>query len=92
MQTVSYSEARASLATLWDQVINEREPIQISRRGKEAVSIIATAELNALLETAYLLRSPANVAWLRASIAEMERGEAVALPLAALRRELTGGA
>ena len=88
MQTVSYSEARANLATLWNQVIDEREPVQISRRGKEAVSLIATAELNALLATAYLLRSPANVEWLRASIAEMERGEAVALPLDALRREL----
>ena len=57
---VTYTQARARLATLIDQVIDSRDPIVIRRRGREPVALIAATELAGWMETAYLLRSPKN--------------------------------
>lgn len=56
----TYSQARAGLAKLLDRVAADREVVIIERRKGEAVALIAAAELESLLETAHLLRSPAN--------------------------------
>ena len=56
----TYSNARAHLATLMDQVTDTREPILIRRRGAEPVALVAADELAGWMETAYLLRSPTN--------------------------------
>ena len=58
----SYSNARANLAALLDQVAADHEIVIISRRGAEDVARVAASELSSLIETAHLLRSPAN-AW-----------------------------
>jgi len=61
MPTVtSYSNARATLATLCDEVSSTREPVIIRRRGAADVALISADELGSLLETAHLLRSPKN--------------------------------
>lgn len=57
---VTYTQARANLASLLDQATDDREIIIIRRRDKAAVALISAEELTSLLETAYLLRSPAN--------------------------------
>ena len=57
---VTYTEARANLAKLWDQAVASREPILIRRRGKEKMAMIPADELSGLMETAHLLRSPRN--------------------------------
>jgi antitoxin YefM len=56
----TYSDARAHFATLYDRAVDDREIIYIKRRGKEDLALIAASELDSLLETAHLLRSPAN--------------------------------
>lgn len=56
----TYSQARANLATLCNRVADDREIVYINRRNAEDVALIAASELTALLETAYLLRSPKN--------------------------------
>ncbi len=56
----SYSKARANLASLLETVTSDREIIIIERRGREDVVMVAAGELSSLLETAHLLRSPAN--------------------------------
>jgi antitoxin YefM len=56
----TYTQARAHLATLLDEVTSHREVVIIQRRGAEDVALIAADELTSLLETAHLLRSPAN--------------------------------
>ena len=56
----TYTEARANLASLCDQVAETREPLIIHRRGARDVALIAADELESLLETAHLLRSPKN--------------------------------
>lgn len=56
----TYTQARAQLATLCDEVIENREIVIIQRRGAEDVALIASDELSSLLETRYLLQSPKN--------------------------------
>jgi antitoxin YefM len=56
----TYTHARAHLATLLDQVVNDRQVLIIKRRKGQNVALIAEDELSSLLETVYLLRSPEN--------------------------------
>ncbi len=56
----TYTQARDGLAKLLDQVTHNREVVVIHRRAEEEVAMIAASELESLMETAYLLRSPAN--------------------------------
>ncbi len=52
----AYTQARAHLAALLDEVDSNREVVIIQRRGAGDVALIAADELNSLLETAHLLR------------------------------------
>jgi antitoxin YefM len=65
---VSYSHARDNLAALWDEVEDSRDAAVIERRGHEAMALIPADELASLRETAYLLRSAENAAWLLAAL------------------------
>lgn len=56
----TYSNARNNLASLLEQVTDEREIIIINRRGREDVALVSASELSSLIETAHLLRSPKN--------------------------------
>ena len=56
----TYSNARNNLASLLEQVTDEREIIIINRRGREDVALVSASELASLLETAHLLRSSKN--------------------------------
>lgn len=56
----TYTRARANLAKLCDRVTANREIVIIQRRGVEDVALISAAELESLMETAHLLRSPKN--------------------------------
>ncbi|MCL2787072.1 MAG: type II toxin-antitoxin system prevent-host-death family antitoxin [Micrococcales bacterium] len=56
----TYSQARQSLKSLLDRVVDDRVAITIRRRGGRDVAMISADELTSLEETAYLLRSPAN--------------------------------
>jgi len=57
---ITYTAARANLAKLLDSAVEDREIVLIRRRGAEDVALIAADELESLLETAHLLRSPRN--------------------------------
>lgn len=74
MSSISYSEARERLASVWDETVSSREPVVIDRRGHESVVIVPAAEWEGLLETAHLLRSPANAKRLLASLHRLESG------------------
>ncbi|MGH7599009.1 MAG: type II toxin-antitoxin system Phd/YefM family antitoxin [bacterium] len=64
----TYTQARANLAKLCNEVTANREIIIINRRASEDVAMIAAAELSSLLETAHLLRSPRNAQRLLAAL------------------------
>jgi len=56
----TYTKARANLAQLLDEVVDNNEVVIITRRGSEDVAMISASELSGLAETAHLLRSPEN--------------------------------
>ncbi len=56
----SYTNARANLAKLLDEVTLNQEIVLISRRKSDDVAMISASELRSLLETHHLLRSPKN--------------------------------
>ncbi|WP_064120512.1 type II toxin-antitoxin system prevent-host-death family antitoxin [Pseudomonas fluorescens] len=81
MQTINYTTARAHLAETMDRVNEDRAPLLVTRQKGEPVVMMSLAEYNALEETAYLLRSPANAERLIKSIGEMRAGKAKARQL-----------
>ena len=84
----TYSNARAHLATLMDQVTDTREPILIRRRGAEPVALVAADELAGWMETAYLLRSPKNAQRLLDGNRRAAAGEGMPLSIEQLRERL----
>ena len=82
----TYTQARAQLATLLDEVTNNREVVIIQRRGAEDVALIAADELSSLLETAHLLRSPANAERLLTALAHVRQHNGTPQSIADLRR------
>lgn len=84
----TYSKARANFAKLCDEVTNNREIVRITRRKGKDVALIAADELDSMLETLYLLRSPANAARLRTAIDQALAGEGEVMTIEQLRREL----
>ncbi len=84
----TYTQARDGLAKLLDQVTHNREVVVIQRRGEEEVAMIAASELASLIETAYLLRSPANAKRLLSALGRALKNEEEPLTVGALRREV----
>ena len=84
----TYTQARDSLAKLLDQVTHNREIVLIQRRGEEEVAMIAASELESLLETAYLLRSPANAERLLSALGRALKGEGESLSIEELRSKV----
>jgi antitoxin YefM len=85
---ITYSQARANLATLLDDVTENREVVIIRRRKGEDAAIIAASELTSLLETAYLLRSPANAERLLTALNDALKKEGRPMSLSELRDEV----
>ena len=85
----TYTQARANLAALCDQVASSHEPIIIRRRGAEDVALVDAAELRGLTETAHLLRSPQNARRLIAAILRAQDLPAKTLELTFSRRVIT---
>jgi antitoxin YefM len=84
MPTISYTEARDRLASVWDATVSTREPVTIDRRGHESIVMVPAGEWEGLLETAHLLRSPANARRLLAALNRLEQGEGLQLTTDAL--------
>lgn len=84
MTTLSYTEARDKLASVWDETVSTREPVVLERRGHESVVIVPLDEWQGVSETAHLLRSPANARRLLSALKRLEKGAGVTLTSARL--------
>ena len=73
--SVTASEARRRLFGLIEQANNDRTEVEITSKRGDAV-LLSRAEFDALNETAYLLRSPANAERLLESLRQARAGEA----------------
>lgn len=69
MLQTTYTNARTNFAGLCNEVADNSEIVIIRRRKGSDVAMIAAAELESLVETAHLLRSPKNAERLLTALA-----------------------
>ena len=82
MNAITYSTARAKLATTMDQVCDDHEALIITRNGEQSVVMLSLEDYKALEETAYLLRTPANAKRLLAAATQLTAKKGVERKLA----------
>lgn len=75
MNAITYTAARENLASTMDQVCADHSPVIITRNRDQAVVMLSLEDYEALEETAYLMRSPANAKRLLESIHALESGK-----------------
>lgn len=76
MTVTTYTNARSNFRNLIDQVNDDSEPVIITTNKNNAV-LISEDDYNSMMETLYLLQSPANAERLAQSISNLERGNAI---------------
>jgi antitoxin YefM len=84
----TYTSLRENLAAVLDRVTDDQEIVIVRRRGAKDVALIPADELSSLLETAHLLRSPANAKRLLASLRRAKQGKSKPMSVEKLRREM----
>ncbi len=88
---ISYTRARDNLANYMERAIEENEVIKIHRKVNgvvHRVALIDADELDSILETAHLLRSPGNAERLYNALERTETQALQIASLAALRLEM----
>ncbi|MGD9887943.1 MAG: type II toxin-antitoxin system Phd/YefM family antitoxin [Halothiobacillaceae bacterium] len=82
MDAMTYTAARANLASTMNRVCNDHEALIITRNGEQSVVMISLEDFKALEETAYLLRTPANAQRLLSAVEQLNAGLGVERNLA----------
>lgn len=77
MDAITYSAARANLASTMDRVCNDHEALIITRNGEQSVVMLSLEDYKSLEETAYLLRNPANAKRLVSAVTQLNAGNGV---------------
>lgn len=85
--SLTYTQARANLAKLLDEVSLNKEVVIINRKNAENVALVSESELSSLLETAHLLRSPKNAKRLLKALLDVQEGKGKSQSVDDLKRE-----
>ena len=75
MRVISFSEARKHLKSVLDTVNDDANATIVTRRDADDAVVMSLDYYNSLMETVYLLKSPANAAHLAESIAQYRAGK-----------------
>ncbi len=75
MDTITYTSARGNLAKTMKKVCDDHSPVVITRKSSKPVIMMSLEDFQALEETVYLLRSPANARRLLGSVVELNVGK-----------------
>jgi antitoxin YefM len=90
-EITSPTEARAGFFQLLDRIAESHQICIINRRDGENVAMIAESDLNSLMETVYLFRSPANARRILDSLDEYRSGKTSPQSIEELCQELESG-
>jgi antitoxin YefM len=74
VKIMSMSESRANYAATLDSVVNDQEPVVITRPGGENVVMLPQREYESMRETLYLMASPVNRERISRSIDQLNAG------------------
>jgi len=72
MDVLSYSEFRAELDDVMNRVVEDRAPVIVTRKQKEAVVLVSLADWHAIEETSHLLSHPTNAKRLADAIRQLD--------------------
>ena len=75
MEILNFTEARQNFKAVLDRVTNDVDATVVVRREGDDAVIMSKSHYDSIMETLYLLRSPANAQRLRESIAAVEAGK-----------------
>jgi antitoxin YefM len=84
----TYTSLRERLASVLDDVTDHQEIVIVRRRGAKDVALISADELESLIETAHLLRSPKNAQRLLTALARASKKQLNPESIEKLRREM----
>jgi len=76
MNILTFSEARAGLKSVMDDVCKDHAPTIITRVNGEHVVMLSLSDFSSIEETMHLLGSAKNASRLRESIAQLKAGKA----------------
>lgn len=82
MDAITYSTARANLASTMNRVCENHEPLIITRNSEQSVVMLSLEDFQSLEESAYLLRSPGNARRLLAAIEQLSTHQGTVRELA----------
>ncbi len=88
MNSMSYSKLRNNLKSALDQVAQNHEVIRIERSRGGDVVLVSSEDYDALAETAYLLRSPANARRLTEAVTRLRKKQHLVVSLDVLKDEV----
>jgi antitoxin YefM len=83
----TYTNLRQNLASVLDKVCDDQEVVIVRRRNQRDVALIPADELESILETAHLLRSPANAKRLLQALRRADARKTPPSTVDELRRE-----
>jgi antitoxin YefM len=75
MDVSTFTETRKNFASTMQQVIDNKEPVVITRQNHESVVMLSLSDFKSYEETAYLMQSINNATRLNSAIALLEAGE-----------------
>ena len=87
-EITSPTDARNNFFKLLDLVVQNNQVYIINRRDGENVALISESDLRSLVETVYLLRSPANASRLLDAMEESKTGKIKPQTIEELHQEL----
>jgi antitoxin YefM len=74
MNVISYTDTRGRLKDVMDRVVENHEPVVISRQKSESVVMVSLVDWHAIEETMHLLSSSENAQRLKSAIDELNAG------------------
>ena len=83
MQVKTYTDVRANLKGVMEQVVDDHEEVVVTRKNGKPVVMVSLDTWNSIRETMHLLSTPANAQALRESIAQLDAGKGVERELVA---------
>lgn len=75
MNAIDFTTARENFVATMDRVCQDHAPVVITRERQPAVVMMPLEDYEALEETAYLLKSPANARRLMESVQQLQAGQ-----------------
>ncbi len=77
MEVTTYSKFRENMKSYLDNVVNDNNPLYVTRANGEDVVVLSKSDYEGLQETYYLMSSPKNAERLLQAIKDLDEGKGI---------------